>query len=59
MLGVGFCGSYTTFSTYSVDVVSWLAEGKTTRALSYIATHNVGGIAAAACGMALVKKFFG
>jgi CrcB protein len=59
MLGVGFCGSYTTFSTYSVDVVNWLAAGKTTRALSYIATNNVGGIAAAACGMALAKKFFG
>lgn len=59
MLGVGFCGSFTTFSTYSVDVVNWLAEGKTHRALSYIATNNVGGILAAGCGMALVKKFCG
>jgi fluoride ion exporter CrcB/FEX len=59
MLGVGFCGSYTTFSTYSVDVVTWLSEGKTTRALSYVATNNVGGFVAAAAGMVLVKKFFG
>eukprot|EP00980_Cylindrotheca_fusiformis_P011798 scaffold2816_cov121-Cylindrotheca_fusiformis.AAC.14 len=59
MLGVGFCGSFTTFSTYSVDVVNWIAQGNTTRALSYVATNNVGGIVAAACGMALVKKLRG
>ncbi|CAJ1938320.1 unnamed protein product [Cylindrotheca closterium] len=56
--GVGFCGSFTTFSTYSVDVVTWLAEGKTMRAMSYMAANNVGGIAAAACGMSLAKKIF-
>ena len=59
MLGVGFCGSFTTFSTYSVDVVNWLCEGKTSRALSYAATNNVGGFVAAAAGMVLAKKFFG
>jgi fluoride ion exporter CrcB/FEX len=59
MLGVGFCGSYTTFSTYSVDVVTWLSQGQTTKALSYIATNNVGGFVAAAAGMLLVKRFFG
>ena len=58
MLGVGFCGSYTTFSTYSVDVVTWFAEGKTTKALSYVAANNIGGIAAAAAGMMLMKKFY-
>ena len=59
MFGVGFCGSYTTFSTYSVDVVTWLSQGQTGKALSYVATNNVGGILAAAAGMVLVKKFFG
>jgi CrcB protein len=58
MFGVGFCGSFTTFSTYSVDVVNWLSQGQTTRALSYMATNNIGGICAAAAGMVLVKKFF-
>lgn len=56
LLGVGFCGSFTTFSTYSVDVVTWLSQGQTTKALSYIAVNNVGGICAAATGMMLVKK---
>lgn len=59
MLGVGFCGSFTTFSTFSVDVVTWLSEGKTSRALSYVATNNVGGFVAAATGMVLVKRFCG
>ena len=59
LLGVGFCGSFTTFSTYSVDVVNWLATGNTNKALSYILTNNVGGFVAAGLGMALVKKFFG
>mmetsp|Transcript_25564 Transcript_25564/g.54572 ORF Transcript_25564/g.54572 Transcript_25564/m.54572 type:complete len:160 (-) Transcript_25564:717-1196(-) len=56
MLGVGFCGSFTTFSTFSVDVVTWLSEGRTTRALSYIATNNVCSIAAAGFGMMVMKK---
>jgi fluoride ion exporter CrcB/FEX len=51
--------SFTTFSTFSVDVVTWLSEGKTARAVSYVATNNVGGFAAAALGMALMKKFIG
>ena len=59
LLGVGFCGSFTTFSTYSVDVVTWLAQGHTGKALSYVMVNNVGGVVAAAAGMALVKKLFG
>jgi fluoride ion exporter CrcB/FEX len=59
LLGVGFCGSYTTFSTYSVDVVSWMMQGQTNKALLYLAINNVGGIAAAALGMTLMKKYLG
>ena len=59
MMGVGFCGSFTTFSTFSVDVVTWISEGKTSRALSYVATNNVGGFVAALAGMVIVKKFLG
>jgi len=57
MLGVGFCGSFTTFSTFSFDVVTWVSEGKTTKALSYVAANNVFSIAAAGLGMLVVKKF--
>ena len=56
LLGVGFCGSYTTFSTFSVDVVSWIMQGQTSKALSYLAINNIGGITAAAIGMTFMKK---
>ena len=59
LLGVGFCGSFTTFSTYSVDVANWLAEGKTRKAASYVVMNNAGGICAAAAGFLLVNKLFG
>lgn len=59
MLGVGYCGAFTTFSTYSVDVMTWLSQGKTTKALAYVMTNNVGGVVAAAAGMVLVKRLFG
>ena len=59
MLGVGFCGSFTTFSTYSVDVVSMIGRGDTTMALRYILANNFGCIAAAGSGMSLVKKIWG
>lgn len=55
MAGVGFCGSFTTFSTYSVDVASWIAQGKTTKALQYVMVNNVGGVTAAIAGVMLVK----
>lgn len=59
LLGVGFCGSFTTFSTYSVDIATWIAQGHTAKALSYVMVNNVGGVVAAAAGMALVRKLFG
>lgn len=59
LAGVGFCGSYTTFSTFSVDVVSWLMQGQVHKAVSYLAINNLGGITAAACGMILMKKICG
>jgi CrcB protein len=59
LLGVGFCGSFTTFSTYSVDIANMIHNGQTAKAFGYVATNNVGGIAAAAVGMMFAKKVFG
>ena len=58
MLGVGFCGSFTTFSTYSVDLVNMLHRGETMKAFQYGMANNVGGILAAYAGYAIVKKMF-
>ena len=52
-LGVGLLGGFTTFSTFSVQVVLEADAGRPGRALAYIAASVVGGIAAAAAGYAL------
>lgn len=55
-LGVGFCGSFTTFSTYAVDVVGMLGRGEAWRAVAFVVTNNVGSVAAAGAGMMLAKR---
>lgn len=59
MMGVGFCGSFTTFSTYSVDIVSMVMKGETAKACSYILVNNLGGVLAATSGLMLVQKALG
>mmetsp|Transcript_4046 Transcript_4046/g.7726 ORF Transcript_4046/g.7726 Transcript_4046/m.7726 type:complete len:219 (+) Transcript_4046:51-707(+) len=55
-MGVGFCGSFTTFSTFSVDVATMLGKGEMTRAFSYLALNNVGGVMAAFAGFNVAKR---
>jgi len=58
LLGVGFCGSFTTFSTFSVDVVNMIGRGEMLKATTYVMTNNIGGVCAAAAGMMAAKKIF-
>lgn len=52
-LGVGLLGGFTTFSTFSVQIVMEVDAGEPARAAAYLAASVVGGIAAAAAGFAL------
>jgi CrcB protein len=55
-LGVGFLGGFTTFSTFSVQVVLDVDAGEPWRAFGYLIASVAGGVAAAACGFALGRK---
>lgn len=58
LIGAGFCGSFTTFSTFSVDVVHMIGRGEVLKATSYFMANNAGGILAAAAGITLAKKIY-
>lgn len=50
VVGVGFLGGFTTFSTFSVQAFIDIEAGEPLRALIYVAASVIAGIAAAACG---------
>jgi CrcB protein len=52
LLTTGFCGAYTTFSTFSYEAVNLLIEGQTSTALAYAASSVV--IAPGACFLGYV-----
>ena len=58
LLGVGFCGALTTFSTFSVDVVKLIDAGRLSTALAYVTVNNVGSIGAAFVTMRLGRRVF-
>ena len=56
LAGTGFCGSFTTFSTYSVEVVRLVQAGSWSTAGFYVTSSSALSIGAAACGMNLASS---
>jgi len=53
LLGTGFCGGLTTFSTFSVETVDLLGQRLSYRAAAYVLASTALGLAAARSGWAL------
>jgi CrcB protein len=56
-IGVGLLGGFTTFSTFSVQIVLETDAGETGTAALYLTASVIGGIAAAAAGYAIGRAY--
>lgn len=53
--GTGFCGGYTTFSSYTVESIRLVEQRRYATALTYFAGSALAGLAAAALGLAVAR----
>ncbi len=56
LLVTGFCGGFTTFSTFSNETTAMLRSGDTLQAISYIAASVIFGIIAVFAGAWIVQN---
>lgn len=55
LVGTGFCGTLTTFSTFGFDVVRLVEERRVGRAAAYLTGSVLLGVAAATIGYTIVR----
>jgi CrcB protein len=56
LLGVGFCGGYTTFSTFSYETLTLLEDGDWRRAGLYVGVSLLGSVLAAFLGFMAARE---
>ena len=57
LLGVGLLGGYTTFSTFSLDLIQQLKKGEWAPMLTNLLVQTVGSVILCGIGLALAERF--
>jgi CrcB protein len=57
ILGTGFCGAYTTYSTFSFETMRLVEDGARRSALLNVLASTACGLLAAGAGLALAARF--